>query len=52
MKKFLGDSLYRLYRVVLKLILGIIPTVTMGIFFIKQLILFNFTSEGIVFKTC
>lgn len=50
MKKLLGDSLYRLYRVVLKLILGIIPTVTLGIFFIKQLILFNFTSEGIVLK--
>ena len=50
MKKFLGDSLYRLYRVVLKLILSIIPTVTMGIFFIKQLILFNFKSEEIVLK--
>lgn len=48
MKEFFGESLYRLYRVILKLVLSIVPTLSMIVVFIKQLINFNFMVEGIL----
>lgn len=48
MKEFFGEPLYRLYRVILKLVLSIVPIVSMTVVFIKQLINFNFIVEGIL----
>ena len=42
MKEFLGEQLYRLYKVILKLVLTIVPTVLMTITFFVQLAHFEF----------
>lgn len=47
MKGFLGEQLYRLYKVILKLVLTIVPTVLMTITFFVQLAHFEFGLEGI-----
>lgn len=48
MRDFFGESLYRLYRVILKLVLTIVPTVLVAITCFTQLAQFEFTVEGIL----
>ena len=47
MKEFLGEQLYRLYKVILKLVLTIVPTVLVTITFFVQLAHFELGLEGI-----
>lgn len=47
MKGFLGEQLYRLYKITLKLVLTIVPTVLVIITFFIQLAHLEFTVEGI-----